>query len=365
MIFFTTIIKLLLKILLFVIIIIFIKKNKGASSNNVKVFYGGGFPGNRGGPRVKISRLIKYFKNYNYNFNILYLLSNAQYLSYSSLNTIKKNNIPIVLNQNGVFYSGWYKKKWKQMNKNMALPYHKADYVFWQSDFCKRSADKFLGKREGKGEVLYNAVDTSIFYPQKTKTDKSILKLLVTGKMDGDNFYRIINIIKAGQILKKQNIKFVINFAGRIDQKNLLKSSVLITELKLEKYINFLGPYTQEKAPEIYRNSDIYLIMNYLDPCPNTVIEAMSCGLPVVYSASGGLLELVGYKAGVGILVKENWESIGISPEPKEITDSIIFVMDRLYDMSLAARKRAVEKFNIDKWIQRHKTIFQTLLERK
>lgn len=365
MIFVTTIIKLLLKMFLFIIILVFIKKNHGTSSNNIRVFYGGGFPGNNGGPRVKISRLIKYFKNYNYNFNMLYLLSNAQYLSYCSLNRIKKNNIPIVLNQNGVFYSGWYKKRWKQMNENMALPYHKADYVFWQSNFCRRSADKFLGKREGKGEVLYNAVDTSIFYPKNIKKDKSILKLLVTGKMDGDNFYRIHNIIKAGKILKKQNINFVINFAGRIDKKNLTKSYVLIKELKLEKYINFLGPYTQEKAPEIYRNSDIYLIMNYLDPCPNTVIEAMSCGLPVVYSASGGVLELVGNKAGIGIPVKENWKSIGISPKPEEITNSIIFVMSRLCDMSLAARKRALEKFNIDQWIQRHNSIFKTLLERK
>ena len=51
----------------------------------------------------------------------------------------------------------------------MAFLYHQADYVFWQSNFCKLSADKFLGKRIGPGEILYNSVDIMIFLNQKIK----------------------------------------------------------------------------------------------------------------------------------------------------------------------------------------------------
>ena len=35
------------------------------------------------------------------------------------------------------------------------------------------------------------------------------------------------------------------------------------------------------------------------DPCPNTVLEALSCALPVVYSNTGGVPELVGPDCGV------------------------------------------------------------------
>ena len=76
---------------------------------------------------------------------------------------LKKRKTPIILNQNGVFYPGWYEKNWKKKNQEMAFLYHQADYVFWQSNFCKLSANKFLGKRIGPGEILYNAVDTSFF----------------------------------------------------------------------------------------------------------------------------------------------------------------------------------------------------------
>ena len=53
----------------------------------------------------------------------------------------------------------------KKKNNEMSLFYHEANYVFWQSKFCKLSADKFLGKRRGPGEILYTCVDTNFFVP--------------------------------------------------------------------------------------------------------------------------------------------------------------------------------------------------------
>ena len=58
--------------------------------------------------------------------------------------------------------------------------------------------------------------------------------------------------------------------------------------------IRFLGAYNASKAPAIYQAADAYLMMKYNDPCPNTVLEALASGLPVLYSASGGVPELVG-----------------------------------------------------------------------
>ncbi len=47
------------------------------------------------------------------------------------------------------------------MNAGMASAYHLADYVFWQSAFCCRAADNFLGERQGQSKVLYNSASAS------------------------------------------------------------------------------------------------------------------------------------------------------------------------------------------------------------
>ena len=50
-----------------------------------------------------------------------------------------------------------------------------------------------------------------------------------------------------------------------------------------------------EQLGEILRQHDIYITASQNDPCSNAVIEALACGLPVLYRNDGGHPELVGY----------------------------------------------------------------------
>ena len=53
--------------------------------------------------------------------------------------------------------------------------------------------------------------------------------------------------------------------------------------------------------------SDLYITFTHKDPCPNTVVEAMAHGLPVVGVDSGGMPDIVG---DAGILVPEEGEDV-------------------------------------------------------
>ena len=57
--------------------------------------------------------------------------------------------------------------------------------------------------------------------------------------------------------------------------------------------------------------ADAYVTMSFQDNCPTAVIEA-SCGLPILYSSSGGIPELVGKNSGIGLEVTEDWEKINV-----------------------------------------------------
>ncbi|MBI3031153.1 MAG: glycosyltransferase family 4 protein [Candidatus Rokubacteria bacterium] len=58
--------------------------------------------------------------------------------------------------------------------------------------------------------------------------------------------------------------------------------------------VRVLGVKSREEVASLMRGSDFLFFPSEFDPCPNTVIEAMACGLPVLYHPSGGTVELVG-----------------------------------------------------------------------
>ena len=103
--------------------------------------------------------------------------------------------------------------------------------------------------------------------------------------------------------------------------------------------------------------------MAYQDNCPTAVLEAMATGLPILYSNSGGVPELVGKDAGLGIKVHENWHKTKV-PKKFLISNGMKEIIENQITMSQASRTRAVEFFDIGNWIIKHKNIFQKLLDK-
>jgi glycosyltransferase involved in cell wall biosynthesis len=86
----------------------------------------------------------------------------------------------------------------------------------------------------------------------------------------------------------------------------------------------------------------------------------MACGLPVVYSRSGGVPELVGEEAGVGVDVPASWEE-SHPPNADAAARAVVDAYERRATFGAAARQRAVELFDVRRWIARHQEVFAAL----
>jgi glycosyltransferase involved in cell wall biosynthesis len=340
--------------------ILFTGKNIG-----LRIYYGGARSGHAGGPLVKVRRLKEAFGESRFSYNLLYVLSNAPYIPGYAYKFIKSKNIPVILNQNGVFYKAWYKGDWERENKQMAIPYHLADHVFYQSEFCQRAANKYLGERQGASEILYNAVDTIVYSPSNKKyvEGETPFVFLLTGRIGGHLFYRIESTLRGFSMALNNGLNAKLIIAGGVDNKAYVQACRLMDELKINDHVTFSGPYRQMQAPEIYRKAHAYITTTHQDNCPNAVIEALSTGLPVIYSNTGGVPELVGSEAGIALECAEDWECRQ-TPETSDICNGMLNVVKNYKQMSALARKRAVDNFDIADWIKRHKEIFSQFLNK-
>jgi len=312
---------------------------------------------------IKCQDLEPEFPNTLSSPNLLYLVSSALPPQLAvMIRAAKRAGCPIVLNQNGVAYPAWHPQGWKEANQPLALAYHTADWVFYQSDFCRVSAERFLGTRKGPGEILFNPVDTVVFTPLR-HTHNIAPVILVSGSHMFR--YRLESSIQALAELHKTQPDAKMIVAGRYcwrPDESACKQEIqqLAIQAGVESAIDWRGTYSQQDAPTLMQEADILLHPKYNDPCPRLVVEAMACGLPVVYSRSGGVPELVGPDAGIGIPSPRDWDQ-DHPPQASELAAALNLVISRYTKMSTAARNRAVSALDVKTWRRQHATIFRNL----
>ena len=62
----------------------------------------------------------------------------------------------------------------------------------------------------------------------------------------------------------------------------------LISKLGIKNNVRFSGHNTENEAIRYYQASDIFVLPSYAEGMPNSLLEAMACGLPVIASRIGG-----------------------------------------------------------------------------
>ena len=331
----------------------------GKPGPGVRVFYGHDrvpAPGERAaGGTVKMQKLAEAFPNTPVGFSLLYLGTTWLPRDLGPLLAlVRRRGIPLVVNQDGVAYPGWAGSRTEELNRPLRRAVLAADHVVYQSAFSKLSADRFLGEPRDGWEILPNAVDVKRFVPAPKPPEDG--PVMVLGG-DQTQAYRLELALRTLRALRERHPEARLLVTGRL----VSDPAPLVAELGLRASVELLGEYDQRDAPSVLRRAHVLLHTKMQDPCPTLVLEAMACGLPVAYAASGGTVELVGDTAGVGVAHLATWER-EVPPEPEAMAEAVDRIVCDLPRYSAAARSRAVERFALADWIDRHAALFNELV---
>ena len=218
-----------------------------------------------------------------------------------------------------------------------------ADATIFQSEWSRNQNHKMGIEQNLYEKVIYNAADESIFYPKYDKALDSNKKIQLIATSWSSNISKGFNVYK----YLDDNLdweKYEMLFVGNspVDFDN----------------IKHIEPLDSVALAEKLRESDIYISASKNDPCSNSVIEALNCGLPAICYNSGGHPELV--KNG-GLLFDDKTEIVelleqitekyrmfqdNISPNSSEnISNQYINLADTIYN-DVLEKKYLVKKIS-------------------
>lgn len=184
----------------------------------------------------------------------------------------------------------------------------------------------YVGVNPNKIKIIPYGVDISKFNYHSKSIVKKPLKLLFVGSIN----YRkgIHHLLKVVSEFNPSEV--TVNLAGEVN-----KSGVLYSKYSSFSNINFLGFVTRDKLEKIYQEADVFVFPTLGEGFGLVVLEAMSCGLPVIISNLAGGNDAI-TEGEDGFIFEA-----GNDMELKEKIQWFIDNPSKIPQMSLNARKKA------------------------
>ena len=211
-------------------------------------------------------------------------------------------------------------RKREIVQQRMRLP----AFIYTVSQYSADKIKEIYGK---DASIIYNALETSIFYPRKEEKQKEETSITIVGSEDF-KFKNIGEILEVIRLLKR-NYKIKLNWITQNNPK--------INEEGKDAIVN----PQQKVIGEILRNTDIYICNSEYEAFGLPTLEAMTCGAAVITTDTGGMRDFV--QNGINALVINHHDK----DDMKEKIEMLINDKKLIHKIAENGMKTAL-KFNWD-----------------
>lgn len=227
---------------------------------------------------------------------------------------------------------------------------HNADYFVAISEAVKL---KWIEKGidENRLRVVYNGVDSQIFYPDRHEVKEKI-RVAISSRVQPAKGQ--MQLVKAFSIMQeKDRHRFEVDIIGNAYSDYKVQIEKIISEEHLEEIVHFKGHSSQ--LSEMIRQYDIGVICSKAEAFGRVTVEYMLSGLAVIASDTGANSELV-IDGKSGLLYKYGNE--------KDLCDKLLYLSRERKEMKKLQEKgraRALQLFTKELYYNGMKEIYGML----
>ncbi|VAW65934.1 Glycosyltransferase [hydrothermal vent metagenome] len=210
-----------------------------------------------------------------------------------------------------------------------------------------------VGFNNTKITVIANGVDIKKFSPlsendcrESLDLEKNTPIILYVGRLSLEKC--VSSLIKSAARLIKQDYSFNLYIVGDGPLRNELES--LTEKLNIKQQVHFIGNVEHDEIINWMGACNYFCLPSLREGCPNVVLEALSCGRPVIASKVGAIPDVVSDSSG-----------ILFSPDDIDsICDAFKSAFDRQWDEKRIAE--SVKKLSWDHAAKKYIDIFNFVL---
>ena len=241
---------------------------------------------------------------------------------------------------------------------NLLLTYIRsrlADAIVYQSEFARGWWERVRRPTPGPYSVIHNGIDLATYTANghHSRPDHSFRLLLVEGSLMGGYEIGLEVAVELGERINskqqrggKKPVELMV--VGRVAPEVKAR-----WEKRADIPIVWTGLVPLERIPEIDRSAHMLYSADVNAACPNSVIEALACGLPVLAFDTGALPELVNGDAGRIVPYGGNpWQLD--PPDLDALTEAALEVLNNQQHYRHGARTQAEAKFGLEKMVDEY-----------
>ncbi len=166
---------------------------------------------------------------------------------------------------------------------------------------------KAYGIQNKHWTIVPNVVDTDLFTYSTKKQEENVLQIINVSCFD-DEPKNLSGLLKAlNYLINELQVNAYLTLVG--DGPDSSKIAALIKELSLIEHVNLTGLLEGDSLVKAYHHADVFVLFSRYETFGVVLIEAMSCGLPIIASNVGGIPYIVHQQNGV-LVTSEDIQSL-------------------------------------------------------
>jgi glycosyltransferase involved in cell wall biosynthesis len=217
-----------------------------------------------------------------------------------------------------------------------------------------------------KIHVIPNGVDTALFAPanaekksflrEKLNLPQAAIIAIYTGRLV--SYKGLPLLLKVWNEIRPrhENVILLLAGTGGLDIHNCeAQLHDYVTSAGLEKNVWFLG--SVQNIPEYLQAADLFVFPTENDAFPSSLIEAMSCGLPIVTTPVGAIKTIVAHRE-TGLLVQP-----GNRQQLYEALVAIVSDKTLASRLGQAGRQIVEERYSAGNTVGKYLSLFESTLQ--